>query len=79
MVEYINPLFYFYTEHELQITQLQVCTLYLHVYMIQNAYIIVKTCTYMSEQCTYMFIPWNVHTMYIPCTYVYIQPVPEPR
>ena len=51
---------------------IQVCTLNVHVYMIQNLYIIVWTCTYMSERCTYMFIPRNVHTMYVPCTYMYI-------
>ena len=36
--------------------------------MIQNAYIYVYTCTYTSEQCTYMFIPLIVHTMYELCT-----------
>ena len=24
----------------------------------------------MSERCTYMFVAQNVHTMYIPCTYM---------
>ncbi len=28
--------------------------------------------TYMSERCAYTFIACFVHTMYIPCTYMYI-------
>ena len=28
--------------------------------------------TYTSERCTYMFIPFIVHTMYVQCTDVFI-------
>ncbi len=49
--------------------------MYVHVYIIQITYIDVYTCTYTvtSERCTYMFMPLNVHTMYVPCTDTYIQ------
>ena len=40
----------------------RICTQYVHVYEIQNSFILVKTCTYMSERCTYMFIAENVQT-----------------
>ena len=40
------------------------------VYKKQNVFVLVKTCTYTSEQCTYMFIPemyehHDVCTMYV--------------
>ena len=42
-----------------------VCTVYVDVYIIQNQYVNLWTCTYMFEQCTYTFIAPFVHTMYI--------------
>ena len=51
---------------------IHVCTLYVHVCTMQNMYVNVLTCTYMSEPCTYMFVAFIVHTMYIPCTYMFM-------
>jgi hypothetical protein len=40
--------------------------------MYESIYILVYTCTYISEQCTYMFIPLYVCTMYVLCTHMFI-------
>ncbi len=72
-----NVCSHLYTEHELHNTQ-HTCLYirwYIHVYMIQNTYIIVKTCTYMSE-CTYTFTSQNVHTYHVhhdTCRYVFAE------
>ncbi len=69
-----QTLTYMYVNNEF-VTNMSVpvCSWYVHVYIGQCVYILVYTCKYTYEQCTYMFILPFVCTMYVHCSYMYVQ------